>query len=119
VTADVERLVQALSSVNAEYALVASQALSSGSQGINSRRPIVAGLPQVAAPRCAGRFHLGIGSILTEIYLCHACSCQEILRMETAGQGAGRQHPPRLGTGKHCAPPPPSAHTASRPHPRS
>jgi hypothetical protein len=25
-------------------------------------------------------------SILTDIYLCHACSCQEILRMETAGQ---------------------------------
>jgi hypothetical protein len=28
-------------------------------------------------------------SMLTEIYLCHACSCQEILRTETAGQGAG------------------------------
>jgi hypothetical protein len=26
-------------------------------------------------------------SMLTEIYLCHACSCQEILRAETAGQG--------------------------------
>jgi hypothetical protein len=26
-------------------------------------------------------------SILTEIYLCHACSCQEILRTETAGPG--------------------------------
>jgi hypothetical protein len=26
-------------------------------------------------------------SILTEIYLGHACSCQEILRTETAGQG--------------------------------
>jgi hypothetical protein len=25
-------------------------------------------------------------SILTEIYLCHACSCHEILRMETARQ---------------------------------
>jgi hypothetical protein len=25
--------------------------------------------------------------ISTEIYLCHACSCQEILRTETAGQG--------------------------------
>ena len=25
-------------------------------------------------------------SILTEIYLCHACSGQEILRTETAGQ---------------------------------
>eukprot|EP01047_Picozoa_sp_COSAG01_P036826 COSAG01_NODE_2894_length_6905_cov_2.168822_2_plen_52_part_00 len=50
-TADVERLVQALSSVNAEYALVASQALNSGSQGIHSRRPVVTELPQVAAPR--------------------------------------------------------------------
>ena len=28
-------------------------------------------------------------SISTEIYLCHACSCQEILRVETAGQGGG------------------------------
>jgi hypothetical protein len=28
-------------------------------------------------------------SILTEIYLCHACSCQEILRTETAGQALG------------------------------
>jgi thiol-disulfide isomerase/thioredoxin len=27
-------------------------------------------------------------SILTEIYLCHACSCQEILRTKTAGQDA-------------------------------
>jgi hypothetical protein len=25
-------------------------------------------------------------SILTEIYLCHACSCQEMLRTDTAGQ---------------------------------
>jgi hypothetical protein len=25
-------------------------------------------------------------SISTEIYLCHACSCQELLRTETAGQ---------------------------------
>jgi hypothetical protein len=30
--------------------------------------------------------------ILTEIYLCHACSCQEILRAETAGQAAGDDH---------------------------
>jgi hypothetical protein len=27
-------------------------------------------------------------SILTEIYLCHACSCQEIVRTETAGQAS-------------------------------
>jgi hypothetical protein len=26
-------------------------------------------------------FHLGIGSMLTEIYLCEACSCHEILRI--------------------------------------
>jgi ankyrin repeat protein len=31
-------------------------------------------------------------SILTEIYLYHASSCQEILRTETAGQGPGRSH---------------------------
>jgi hypothetical protein len=30
-------------------------------------------------------------SILTEIYLCHACSCQEISRTETAGQGGELQ----------------------------
>jgi hypothetical protein len=29
-------------------------------------------------------------SILTEICLCHACSCQDILRTETAGQVACR-----------------------------
>jgi hypothetical protein len=29
-------------------------------------------------------------SILTDIYLCHACSCQEILRTETAAQAAAR-----------------------------
>jgi ATP sulfurylase len=28
---------------------------------------------------------------LTEIYLCHACSCQEILRTETAGQAILRR----------------------------
>jgi serine/threonine protein kinase len=29
-------------------------------------------------------------SILTDIYLCRTCSCQEILRMETPGQGISR-----------------------------
>eukprot|EP01047_Picozoa_sp_COSAG01_P024873 COSAG01_NODE_1552_length_9933_cov_13.631483_4_plen_145_part_00 len=29
-------------------------------------------------------------SIFTVIYLCHACSCQEILRARTAAQGFGR-----------------------------
>jgi hypothetical protein len=33
--------------------------------------------------------------ILTEIYLCHACSCQEILRAETARQGRGLGAPSR------------------------
>jgi hypothetical protein len=38
--------------------------------------------------RCVSRpFSSWNRSILTEIYLCHACSCQEILRTETAGQG--------------------------------
>jgi hypothetical protein len=31
-------------------------------------------------------------SILTDIYLCHACSCQAILRAETAGQAAAAAH---------------------------
>jgi hypothetical protein len=31
-------------------------------------------------------------SILTEIYLCHACSCQEIFRTETAEQAAAKGH---------------------------
>jgi hypothetical protein len=33
----------------------------------------------------AGRFH-PLRSVLTEIYLCHTCSCHERLRMETPGQ---------------------------------
>jgi hypothetical protein len=44
----------------------------------------------------ARRFH-PLLSILTEIYLCHTCSCHEILRMETPGQdlwlnGGRRDH---------------------------
>jgi hypothetical protein len=31
-------------------------------------------------------------SILTEIYLCHTCSCQEIFRTETAEQAAAKGH---------------------------
>jgi hypothetical protein len=38
--------------------------------------------------------------MLTEIYLCHACSCQEILRTETAGQGSPGAHSP---AGRTCA----------------
>jgi hypothetical protein len=54
-------------------------------------------------------------SILTEIYLCHACSCQEIFRTETAGQehanwpgveldGWQLRVVPRRSTGHHSAP---------------
>ena len=37
-------------------------------------------------------------SILTEIYLCPACSCHERLRMETPGQGAAWAAPGPLAT---------------------
>ena len=39
--------------------------------------------------------------ILTEIFLCHVCSCQEILRVKTAGQGEKRALlvPPNLVRG--------------------
>jgi hypothetical protein len=48
---------------------------------------------QLVAQGCAGDpvsrpFPSWNRSILTEIYLCHACYCQEILRTETAGQAA-------------------------------
>jgi hypothetical protein len=47
-------------------------------------------------------------SMLTEIYLCHACSCHEILRRDTAGQaqrgdgalrGGGGPRPGAAGLG--------------------
>eukprot|EP01047_Picozoa_sp_COSAG01_P064172 COSAG01_NODE_8446_length_2783_cov_2.245902_3_plen_319_part_01 len=50
------------------------------------KRDSVDGLP-VSRP-----FPFWNRSILTEIYLCHACSCQEILRTETAGQEFQVQH---------------------------
>jgi hypothetical protein len=42
-----------------------------------------------------GRFHLGIGSILAEIYLCHACSDHEIEggNARPAVRGARRERP--------------------------
>eukprot|EP01047_Picozoa_sp_COSAG01_P036868 COSAG01_NODE_2898_length_6893_cov_45.927878_7_plen_87_part_00 len=46
-------------------------------------------MPSLAVPRssaCAKRFH-PLLSTLTEIYLCNTCSCHEILRVETPGQG--------------------------------
>eukprot|EP01047_Picozoa_sp_COSAG01_P061256 COSAG01_NODE_7626_length_3122_cov_54.156136_1_plen_429_part_00 len=39
------------------------------------------------APKVSRPFPSWNRSILAEIYLCHACSCQEILRTETAWQG--------------------------------
>jgi hypothetical protein len=38
---------------------------------------------------CARRFQ-PLRSILTEIYICHTCSCHEILRADTPGQAAAR-----------------------------
>jgi hypothetical protein len=46
-----------------------------------SLRPTWGGVPIVRQPFPSWR-----RSILTEIYPCHTCSCQEILRMETPGQ---------------------------------
>jgi hypothetical protein len=40
-------------------------------------------------------------STLTEIYLCHACSCQEVLRTETAGQ-AHNLSAAGVDAGNHC-----------------
>jgi hypothetical protein len=52
--------------------------------------------PTVA--RCARRFQ-PLRSILTEIYLCRTCSCHEILRVETPGQGGRASHPSAGGAG--------------------
>jgi hypothetical protein len=49
--------------------------------------------------------------MLTEIYLCHACSCQEILRTETAGQVLQRGDP--SPSPHHNASSPPSAAASS------
>jgi hypothetical protein len=62
-------------------------------------RTAAAQRPQSAGPvlrdhwahEYARRFH-SLLSILAEIYLCHTCSCQEILRMETPGQDQGTAH---------------------------
>jgi SNF2 family DNA or RNA helicase len=42
-------------------------------------------------------------SILTEIYLCHACSCQETLKTETAGQGSSLDTIVYYGADRKCA----------------
>jgi hypothetical protein len=84
----------------------------SGCAGLPRRRARAAGaaagrhrrahLPHDARPRpLTGRgvhvrqaFPSWKQSILTEIYLCGTCSCQEILRVETPGQGRrGGAHP--------------------------
>eukprot|EP01047_Picozoa_sp_COSAG01_P044548 COSAG01_NODE_4039_length_5406_cov_1.715980_1_plen_141_part_10 len=61
-------------------------------------------------------------SILTEIYLCHACSCQEILRTETAGQEVDRltrlSMTPASGQRREGAPPQSAAAAAAEPSPR-
>jgi hypothetical protein len=53
--------------------------------GYTAGRISGAGVPVVSI-ECARPFHPWL-SILTDIYLCHTCSCHEILRMETPGQG--------------------------------
>jgi hypothetical protein len=52
----------------------------------------VGGVCNTAAMVSAPCPPLGIGSVWTEICLCHACSCHEILRAETAGQESGLGH---------------------------
>eukprot|EP01047_Picozoa_sp_COSAG01_P043823 COSAG01_NODE_3916_length_5541_cov_12.214994_6_plen_119_part_00 len=53
-----------------------------------------------------GRFHLGIGSILAEIYLCHACSDQEIEdgNARPAVRGARRERPEHIWVPGACHP---------------
>jgi hypothetical protein len=47
------------------------------------------GIPgAVLSVPCARRFH-PLQSILTEICICHTCSCHAIVRMETPGQDHG------------------------------
>jgi hypothetical protein len=57
-------------------------------------------------------------SILTEIYLCHACSCQEILRTETGGQGpSDSQSLQAVGPSALAATPPITGTGTSKPEP--
>jgi hypothetical protein len=57
-------------------------------------------------------------SILTEIYLCHACSCHEILRTETAGQGpSDSQSLQAVGPSALAATPPITGTGTSKPEP--
>jgi hypothetical protein len=53
-------------------------------------------------------------SISTEIYLCHACSCQEILRTETAGQVLAQR---RRAEEERCEPSPALPHIRRTPPP--
>eukprot|EP01047_Picozoa_sp_COSAG01_P090331 COSAG01_NODE_22207_length_867_cov_0.690104_1_plen_166_part_00 len=66
----------------------AEQAAAAGGFQLTSMFGTSDGTPGKAVRR-ALRFHLGTRSILTEIYPCRACSCHEILRTGTAGQGSG------------------------------
>ena len=48
--------------------------------------------PRAGVALSARRFH-SLRSVLTEIYLCHTCSCHEILKMETPGQVCAAPRP--------------------------
>jgi hypothetical protein len=54
----------------------------------NPRHRGWANMESAGTVRYARRFHPWL-FILTEIYLCHTCSCHEILRVETPGQARG------------------------------
>ena len=48
----------------------------------------------ICSPCLGAALRLGEPILMAEIYLRHACSCQEILRTETAGQARRRGPPP-------------------------
>jgi hypothetical protein len=52
---------------------------------------------------------------LADIYLCHTCSCHEILRMETPGQVAADRKAVQVGARTHSCPPPPPSHMQQLP----
>jgi hypothetical protein len=91
------RLVEAVegagrsASVSRSCAWIGSPCLRHGGHGA-SIGALLAGLPGAALPRrqrppgAPGVSMLGCGSMLTEIYVGHACSCHHILRTEPAAQ---------------------------------
>eukprot|EP01047_Picozoa_sp_COSAG01_P032831 COSAG01_NODE_2388_length_7779_cov_127.916384_13_plen_183_part_00 len=76
------RVAAAEAEVAARAALAAAEARAAEADG----RAAAADARAVSRP-----FPSWNRSILTEIFLCHACSCQEILRTETAGQAAAER----------------------------